>query len=62
MEILKALIPLALFLGIIFVCLFIWAAKSGQFDDLDTPSQRMLLDDDEETFNTDMDHEKRKEL
>lgn len=45
MEILKVLIPMALFLGSFFVFLFIWATKSGQFDDLDTPSRRILLDD-----------------
>jgi cbb3-type cytochrome oxidase maturation protein len=49
-EILKVLIPMALFLGSFFVFLFIWATKSGQFDDLDTPSKRMLLDD---NFNKD---------
>jgi cbb3-type cytochrome oxidase maturation protein len=41
---------MALFLGSFFVFLFIWATKSGQFDDLDTPSKRMLLDD---NFNKD---------
>lgn len=45
MEILKVLIPMALFLGSFFVFLFIWATKSGQFDDLDTPSKRMLLNE-----------------
>lgn len=45
MEILNILIPMALFLGSFFVFLFIWATKSGQYDDLDTPSKRMLLED-----------------
>jgi len=45
LEILNILIPMALFLGSFFVFLFIWATKSGQYDDLDTPSKRMLLED-----------------
>ena len=28
-----------------FLMLFIWANKSGQFDDTTTPSMRMLFDD-----------------
>lgn len=46
MEVLKILIPMALMMGAIFVGFFIWASKTGQFDDLDTPSKRLLLDDD----------------
>ena len=45
MEIIYALIPMALALGLLFVILFIWATKTGQYDDLDTPAHRMLLDD-----------------
>ena len=52
MEILKILIPMALFLGSFFIFLFIWATKSGQFDDLDTPSKRMLFDDEKTLTNT----------
>lgn len=49
MEIINYLIPLALLLGATFVGLFIWATKSGQFDDLETPSRRMLFE--EENIN-----------
>lgn len=64
MEILKMLIPMALFLGSFFVFLFIWATKSGQFDDLDTPSKRMLFDDDANKVNNNSESHslKRKEL
>lgn len=51
MEILKVLIPMALFLGSFFIFLFIWATKNGQFDDLDTPSKRMLFDDEKNISN-----------
>jgi cbb3-type cytochrome oxidase maturation protein len=47
MEIINYLIPLALLLGLSFVGLFIWATKSGQFDDLETPSRRMLFEDED---------------
>ncbi|MCU0620946.1 MAG: cbb3-type cytochrome oxidase assembly protein CcoS [Gemmatimonadales bacterium] len=39
------IIPTALVIGAIFVGLFLAAARSGQFDDLDDPPRRMLKDD-----------------
>lgn len=48
MEAIKIMIPIAIALGVFFVGLFIWITKSGQYDDLDTPSKRMLLDDEDE--------------
>jgi cbb3-type cytochrome oxidase maturation protein len=45
MEVIIILLPLAIFLAGIFVAAFIWAAKKGQYDDLESPSYRMLLDD-----------------
>ena len=39
------MIPMAIILGIGFVVGFIWAARSGQFDDLESPAHRMLTDD-----------------
>jgi cbb3-type cytochrome oxidase maturation protein len=47
MNILFALIPLAMLLLACAVWAFFWAVRSGQFDDLDTPAVRILLDDDE---------------
>ncbi|HEU5169928.1 MAG TPA: cbb3-type cytochrome oxidase assembly protein CcoS [Gemmatimonadales bacterium] len=38
------LLPIALTLGAIFGALFLFAAGSGQFDDLDDPPERMLKD------------------
>jgi cbb3-type cytochrome oxidase maturation protein len=38
------LLPLAILLGALFAVLFIWAAKRGQFDDLDDPPERILHD------------------
>lgn len=45
METIYVLLPVALMIAAIAVGLFIWAAKSGQFDDLETPAVRMLFDD-----------------
>ena len=41
------LIGIGLFVGFAAWLLFIWAVKSGQFDDPETPKYRMLDDDDE---------------
>ncbi|MDZ7788502.1 MAG: cbb3-type cytochrome oxidase assembly protein CcoS [Halofilum sp. (in: g-proteobacteria)] len=51
MEILFVLIPLSLILLGIAVWAFFWAVRSGQFDDLDSPAYRILLDDDEHPDN-----------
>ena len=47
MNILFALIPLSLLLLGAAVWAFFWAVRSGQFDDLDTPAVRILLDEDD---------------
>ncbi len=46
MSILYVLIPLALLILAVAVWAFFWAVGSGQFDDLDTPAVRILMDDD----------------
>ena len=46
MSILYFLIPLALLVLGLAVWAFFWAVGSGQFDDLDTPAMRIVLDDD----------------
>ena len=46
MTALVYLIPAALFLGLLGLVAFLWALKSGQFDDLDGAAQRILDDDD----------------
>lgn len=47
METIFVLLPLALLIAAIAVGFFIWAARSGQFDDLETPAVRILFDDEE---------------
>ena len=48
MNILLLLIPAALILGGLGLAGFIWALKSGQFDDPDGAAARILLDDEDE--------------
>lgn len=45
MESLFVLIPLTLVLLVVAVAAFFWAVGSGQFEDLDTPGYRILMDD-----------------
>lgn len=52
MEIIVVLLPLALLLGATFIFAFIWSARKGQYDDLETPKFRMLLDDQKITTTT----------
>ena len=45
MEVLIYLIPIALVLGGLGLAAFIWALRSGQFEDLDGAAMRILNDD-----------------
>jgi len=46
MEILYLLVPLAMLLVALIVVIFFWAVRSGQFDDLEGPAHRIIMDDD----------------
>lgn len=46
MSVIFIMLPAALFIAAIAAIAFIRSAKSGQYDDLDTPALRMLSDDD----------------
>ena len=46
MTVLFVVLPLALLIAAFALWGFSWAVRRGQFDDLETPSRRMLLDDD----------------
>lgn len=46
MNILFVLIPLSLVLLALAIWAFFWAVGSGQFDDLDSPGWKILMDDD----------------
>ena len=45
MSVILILILASLALAAAFLACFIWAVRSGQFEDTHTPSMRVLLDD-----------------
>ena len=48
MDIIYVLLPVALIIVIIIIAIFLWAVRSDQFDDLEGPAYRILMDDDDE--------------
>lgn len=46
MDILFLLIPLSVVLVALIAAVFLWAVKSGQFEDMEGPAHRILMDDD----------------
>lgn len=46
MSVMFLVLPLAILFAGVAVWAFIWAVKSGQYDDVRTPAIRILRDDD----------------
>jgi cbb3-type cytochrome oxidase maturation protein len=46
-AILYLLIPLALIIMAVAIGFFLWSVRSGQYDDLEGPAHRILMDDDD---------------
>lgn len=46
MDILWLLVPMSVLIALGIGAVFIWSTRSGQFDDLEGPAHRMLMDDD----------------
>jgi len=46
MDVIYGLMPGMILLGLLSVVLLFWAAKSGQFDDMDGDASRILMDED----------------
>ena len=51
MDTLLILIPVSLTIGLIALCAFLWAMRSGQFDDLDGAAHRILFDEEDDPPN-----------
>ena len=47
MNVLIYLIPIALVLGGMGLAAFLWSVRSGQYEDLEGASQRILMDDED---------------
>ncbi|HWL80719.1 MAG TPA: cbb3-type cytochrome oxidase assembly protein CcoS [Roseomonas sp.] len=45
MNALLLLVPMALFLGLLALLLFLWTLRARQYDDLDGAAARILFDD-----------------
>jgi cbb3-type cytochrome oxidase maturation protein len=52
MSVLYIALPIALALGAAALLACIYSIRSGQFDDLETPPMRMLIDDDPHSDKT----------
>ena len=46
MESMFILVPISIILAFVIGLLFWWSGKNGQFDDLEGPAHRILMDDD----------------
>jgi cbb3-type cytochrome oxidase maturation protein len=51
MTIIFVLIGFSIIAAAVFIIIFIWAVKNGQYDDDYTPSVRILFDDEENVEN-----------
>jgi cbb3-type cytochrome oxidase maturation protein len=47
MNILYLLVPISLIVMGVAVWVFLWAIRSGQYEDLEGPAHRILMDDDD---------------
>ena len=46
MDTIYGLVPAMILLALVSVVVFFWAARSGQYDDMEGPAHRILDDDD----------------
>ena len=46
MDILYLLIPVSIIFVVIIASVFVWSVKSGQYDDMEGPAHRILMDND----------------
>lgn len=58
MLIVVVLIAISLIIALIFLAVFFWNIKSGQYDDMFTPSVRMLFEDGEKPADEKPDSDK----
>lgn len=61
MEIIYVMLVVSLLLALLFLISFIWANKTGQYDDDVTPGMRILFDDEEVKENVEVKEKPNKE-
>ena len=52
MDILYLLIPISLVLVAFIALVLLWAVRNGQFEDMEGPAHRILMDDDQPLSDT----------
>ena len=62
MTVLYIIIPIAIILVSFFVLIFLWAVKDGQFDDLETPAHKILIDDWNENIAATVDYKEKPQI
>ncbi len=60
MESIYLLVPISVVLVFLIALIFWWSVKSGQFDDLEGPGFRVLMDDDRPPAKNETDSEEQK--
>ena len=58
MSVILVLIGFSLLVAVGFLAAYLWAVKTGQYDDKYTPSVRILFDDQKENLKEDIKSEK----
>ena len=61
MESVYLLVPISVLLVFGIAAAFWWSVKSGQFDDLEGPAFKVLMDDDDAVQGKVAEHEKKKD-
>lgn len=61
MEIIFVLLAISICLAIFFLISFLWATKTGQFDDTEGPAMRMLFDSEIEKGSASTEEKTKKE-
>lgn len=62
MSVIVLLIIFSILVALIFLVAFIWAVRSGQYDDMDSPSVRILFDDQSNKTKTEGKNHKKNNL
>ncbi|VAX24530.1 hypothetical protein MNBD_NITROSPINAE01-608 [hydrothermal vent metagenome] len=47
MDVIYGILPLMIVVGFAMVMVLVWAIKSGQFEDMEGPATRIIMDDDD---------------
>lgn len=60
MSVIYWLVPIIIMVGVVGLVLLFWSVKSGQYDDLEGSSSRILMDDDDPKLPWNKKHKRNK--